>query len=89
MRGGERGSCIGTASNFGYGISKWGALYVALGTFSTAGTGTPRAQSDAARISASAQLVVDVLFLTVAVALVVARLIAADEAQRGRTASST
>ncbi len=64
----------GTSENFSQCLSKWDAVYFALGTLTTAGTGNLMAISDLAKALASVQLVVDLVFMGGAVALVVARL---------------
>ena len=64
---------IGTRPNFNPELSRWDATYFALGTLTTAGTGTIAPISDLARALVSGQMVVDLLFVAGALTIAVAR----------------
>jgi hypothetical protein len=64
---------IGTTANFTFELSRVDAIYFALGTLTTAGTGTIAPTSGFARAFVSGQLILDLLFAGVAVTLAVAR----------------
>ena len=64
---------FGSAKDFDIPLTHLDALYVALGTLSTAGTGNITAMSEAARRIQLSQMFVDVLFVVFAVAIVIAR----------------
>ena len=65
---------IGTADNFNVALSKVDCVYFTLGTLSTAGTGRLQATSATAELVVSIQLVIDLIFVVVAVGLLLARL---------------
>jgi Ion channel len=65
---------IGTKANFGAELSKVDALYFALGTMTTAGTGTIAPISGLARGLVSGQMVVDFIFVASAVTIAITRL---------------
>jgi len=64
---------IGTPTNFGGELSKIDAIYFALGTLTTAGTGTIAPTSDLARGLVSGQMVLDFVFIATAVTIAVTR----------------
>jgi hypothetical protein len=64
---------IGTRPNFNPELSRWDAIYFALGTLTTADTGTIAPISDLARALVSGQMVVDLLFVAGALTIAVAR----------------
>jgi Ion channel len=65
---------IGTVKNFGANLSRLDAIYFSLGTLSTAGTGRIVAQSELATGIVTAQMLVDLLLVSVVVAIGVSRL---------------
>jgi hypothetical protein len=64
---------IGTPANFGVELSKIDAIYFALGTLTTAGTGTIAPTSGLARGLVSGQMVLDFVFVAIAVTTAIAR----------------
>ena len=64
----------GTTVNFSQNLSHLDALYFAMGTFSTAGTGSVSAKSEWARGIQTLQMGFDVAFVAFGVALLVSRL---------------
>jgi voltage-gated potassium channel Kch len=64
---------IGTTANFNVELSRIDALYFALGTLTTAGTGTIAPTSDLARAIVSGQMVLDLAFIASAVTIAVTR----------------
>lgn len=64
----------GTNANFGKTLSRLDAVYFALGTMTTAGTGSIAPASQLARGLVSAQMAVDFIFLATVVSLAVTRL---------------
>lgn len=64
---------IGTTANFNVELSRIDAIYFALGTLTTAGTGTIAPTSDLARALVSGQMVLDLVFVAGAVTIVVTR----------------
>jgi hypothetical protein len=64
----------GTARNWSASLSHWDAVYVALGTLTTAGTGNIYAKSEFARRVLSMQMLVDVVVITLLAGVVVYRL---------------
>ncbi len=64
----------GTKGNFSRDLSKWDAVYFALGTFTTAGTGGLEAKTELAEALVSCQLVLDFVWVAGAVTLVVNKL---------------
>jgi hypothetical protein len=63
----------GTKSNFTVALTHLDAVYFALGTLSTAGTGSVSATSQTARLIVSAQMALDLVLLLFAAGIVVAR----------------
>lgn len=70
----------GTVHDFSQPLSHTDALYFALGTLSTAGTGTISATSETSRGLVSLQMAVDILLLVVAVGMAISRLAAGSGA---------
>ena len=68
----------GTPSNFGVSLTHLDAFYFAMGTLSTAGTGTINASSELARGLQTAQTGLDSVLVLFAIGLVVARFTSAD-----------
>jgi hypothetical protein len=68
----------GTSSNFNVPLTHFDALYFALGTLSTAGTGTINATSELARGLQAAQMTLDLALVVFALGLVVARFTSSD-----------
>jgi hypothetical protein len=64
---------MGTRANFGVELSRWDAIYFALGTLTTAGTGTIAPTSDLARAIVSGQMILDLVFVTYALTTAVTR----------------
>ena len=64
---------IGTTENFSVELSHWGAIYFALGTLTTAGTGTIAPTSDLARAIVSGQMILDFVFVAIALTRAVTR----------------
>lgn len=64
---------IGTAANFGVDLSKIDSIYFALGTLTTAGTGTIAPTSGLARGITSGQMIVDFVFIAAAVTIAISR----------------
>jgi hypothetical protein len=64
---------IGTTENFSVELSHWGAIYFALGTLTTAGTGTIAPTSDLARAIVSDQMILDFVFVGIALTLAITR----------------
>jgi voltage-gated potassium channel len=64
---------MGTTANFSVELSRWGAIYFALGTLTTAGTGTIAPTSDFARALVSGQMLLDLGFVTYVLGIAVAR----------------
>jgi hypothetical protein len=62
---------IGTAANFGAQLSKMDALYFSLGTMTTAGTGTIAPVSALARSLVSGQMILEFVFVSVAVTIAI------------------
>jgi hypothetical protein len=66
-------SC-GGGRNFNIHLTRLDAVYFAIGTLSTAGTGNIVATSELARALQALQMALDMTFLLIAIALVVTRL---------------
>jgi voltage-gated potassium channel len=64
---------IGTKANFGMELSRVDAIYFALGTLTTAGTGTIVPTSGLARAIVSGQMIVDFVFVAAAVTIAITR----------------
>jgi hypothetical protein len=64
----------GTTANFSQSLSHLDAIYFTVGTLSTAGTGNIVPTSQLGRGLQTAQMIIDIFFLVVAVSLVLARL---------------
>lgn len=64
---------IGTPRNFGMSLSRIDAIYFTLGTLTSQGTGTIMPTSDLARMVVSIQMIVDVLFVVIALGIAVAK----------------
>ena len=64
---------IGTTANFEGGLSRASATYFVLGTLTTAGTGTITLISDLARAFVSVQMIVDLVYVAVALTITVTR----------------
>ncbi|MBV9649999.1 MAG: hypothetical protein JO296_07670 [Pseudonocardiales bacterium] len=64
---------IGTPPNFNAELSRIGALHFALGTLTTAGTGTIAPTSDLARALVGVQMIVDLLYIAGALTIAVSR----------------
>jgi hypothetical protein len=80
---------IGTYANFHQQLSKIDALYFAVGTFTTAGTGTIAAHSQLARLVQTLQMIIDFAVVAVALAIIVSRLASryrAPDVSRGESA---
>jgi voltage-gated potassium channel len=65
---------FGTTANFNVTLSRLDALYFALGTLSTAGTGSITPISQLARGLVSIQMILDLMLVAVATTIVIARL---------------
>lgn len=66
---------VGTSHNFSMPLSHGDALYLAIGTLSTAGTGSVVATSQLARAIQSAQMVLDLGLVVFAVGLIIGRFV--------------
>jgi hypothetical protein len=64
---------IGTRPNFGSELSRVDAVYFALGTLTTAGTGTIAPTSGLARGLVSGQMIVDLVFVAGALTIAITR----------------
>lgn len=64
----------GSAENFGHPLSRLDAIYVAIGTLTTAGSGNLEATSELARGLLTGQMILDLAFVGVAVTLLVTRI---------------
>jgi hypothetical protein len=69
----------GTRGNWNMRLSHLDALYVAVGTLTTAGTGAIQAQSELARTLLTAQMVVDIVAFTLVTGILVTRLSSSRE----------
>lgn len=63
----------GSTANFNISLTRLDALYFALGTLTTAGTGSINAMSDTARAVQSLQMTLDLILIVFAIGLVIAR----------------
>jgi hypothetical protein len=64
----------GTASNFSTTLSRLDAIYFAVGTLTTAGTGDLVARSDTARVIQTVQMILGLLLVVFAVSIVLTAL---------------
>jgi voltage-gated potassium channel len=73
---------IGTFTNFGQPLTHIDALYVSVGTLSTAGTGSISAMSKLARGIQSAQMTIDMVLVVFVAGVVVTRFMAGRQEPR-------